>query len=351
MKIAIPHSRPTLGEAEAEAVHRVVLSGQLVQGREVAVFEEEVAAFTGRRFAVAVSSGTAGLHLALLALEVGEGDEVILPSYVCTALLHAAWAAGSTPVAVDVDPSTRNLDVGRVREKLGERTRAIIAPHMFGLPAPVEEIEELDLPVIEDCAMSIGAEHRGRPVGSFGRLSVCSFYTTKMMAAGEGGMVLTDDPELAERVRARREYDGLPASHLRFNYKMTDVEAALGRVQLVRLPEFVARRREVAVLYQRGLVDSGLKLPLENPEHVYYRYILRAGAGAEPFMAALEEEGVAARRPIDRPLHRELGGEDGEYPHATAAHRKDVSIPIYPSLGATEIDRVIKAVLKVAAGS
>lgn len=347
MNTIIPHSRPTLGEAEGDAVHRVVLSGQLVQGQEVAAFEEEVAACTGRRFAVAVSSGTAGLHLALLALGVGEGDQVILPSYVCTALLHAVWAAGATPVAVDIDPSTRNLDGGKVREKVGERTRAVIAPHMFGLPAPVEEIEKLGLPVIEDCAMSIGAEHRGRPVGSFGSLSVCSFYPTKMMAAGEGGMVLTDDSDLAERVRARREYDGLPAHHLRFNYKMTDVEAALGRVQLGRLPEFVARRREIAAHYQRKLGEGGLKLPLVNPEHVYYRYILRTD-GAEPFMAALEEEGVAARRPIDRPLHRELYREDGEYPHATAAHREDLSIPIYPSLGDSQVERVIEAVLRVA---
>ena len=343
MSAVVPHSRPTLGLDEAEVVQRVVLSGQLAQGAEVEAFEAEMAAFTGRRYAVAVSSGTAALHLGLLALGCGRGDEVVIPSYVCTSLLHAVWAAGATPVPADIDVETRNLAPEAVQRQLGERTRVIIAPHMFGLPGAVEVLEGLGIPVIEDCAMSIGARHRGRPVGGWGRLSICSFFATKMMATGEGGMVLTDDRGLAEEVRGLREYDGLSSERLRFNCKLTDLAAALGRVQLRRLPEFVTRRREIAAIYDAALRDTPLRIPLESAEHVYYRYVVRAAAGTEPTVAALEAEGIAARRPINRPLHREIGREDAAYPHTAAVFREDVSLPLYPSLSEAEIDRVMVA--------
>jgi len=343
----VPHSRPTVGPEEAQAVARVVRSGQLAQGGEVAAFEEEMAAFTGRRHAVAVSSGTAALHLALLALAVGEGNGVVVPSYVCTALVHAVWAAGAVPGAADIDPVTRNLDPEAARGRLSEETRAVVVPHLFGLPAAVEAFAELGVPLVEDCAMSIGASHRGRPVGSFGAVSVCSFYATKMLATGEGGMVLTDDEDLAAAVRARREYDDLPAAFLRFNYKMTDMAAAVGRVQLKRLPDFVARRREIAARYDRAFQDLSVESPLASPEHIYYRYVIRASFEAGDFIPALEQEGVAARRPVFRLLHRELGEGDEICPHAVAAHRQDVSLPLYPSLSDEEIDQIIGAVQKV----
>jgi dTDP-4-amino-4,6-dideoxygalactose transaminase len=322
-------------------VHRVVLSGQLSQGAEVAAFEAEVADACGRRFGVAVSSGTAGLHLALLALGVGPGHRVAVPSYACAALLQAVHAAGARAVPVDVDPRSGNIDP-RSAAAAGDAQAAIV-PHLFGLPAPVEAVAALGVPVIEDCAMSLGARHAGRPVGAFGALSVCSFYATKMVAAGEGGMVLADDADLAAAVRGRRQYDGLPADVLRYNLKMTEMAAACGRVQLGRLPEFVRRRRELALLYDRVLAGSRLVPPPQHPEHVYSRYVLDAGAASAGVMNLLESRGVTARRPVSGALHRELGLPDAAFPGTCAASARHVSVPLFPGLADNEVERVIAA--------
>lgn len=347
MRETIAHSRPTMGEDEVAAAARVVGSGLLAQGREVELFESEMATFVGRRFAVAVSSGTAALHLGLLALGVGPEDRVAMPSYVCTALLHAAWATGAVPVLCDIDPHTRNMDPNQLAAM--QRPRAAILPHMFGLPAPTEAFDKLGIPYIEDCAMSIGAERAGRRLGSYGVLSICSFYATKMLGAGEGGMVLTDDEDIAMAVRGLREYDGVPARQLRFNAKMTDLHAAIGRVQLRRLPEFVSRRRELASLYQHEFISfPKVKTPLDNLEHIYYRYVLKDVGKVEIFIERLEKVGVAARRPVYNPLHRELGLADAAYPHTTEAYEGDISLPIYPALSDREAHCVVEAVLNAA---
>ncbi|MBI2506023.1 MAG: DegT/DnrJ/EryC1/StrS aminotransferase family protein [Candidatus Latescibacteria bacterium] len=340
----IPHSRPTLGEEEAEAARRVVLSGQLAQGREVAAFEEEVAGFIGRRYGVAVASGTAALHLGLLALGIGTGDRVLMPSYVCTALLHATWSLGARPVLADIDLATRNLDPGGAARRAG-LVRAVILPHMFGLPAAVEEFLRLGVPLIEDCAMSIGAEKDGRKAGSTGELAICSFYATKVLCAGgEGGMVLTDSAELAERVRTLREYDGLPADRLRFNYKMTDLAAAIGRVQLRRVGEFVARRRALAALYQQVLREVAVDRPPNGQGHIYHRFVIRLPGRADELIEALERRQITARHPVFRPLHRELGEPDAAYPNTATAHAGDVSLPLYPTLKDAEALAVAGAV-------
>lgn len=347
MSPAIPHSRPAIGEAEARAVYEIVRSGQLAQGGEVEKFEKEMAVHAGRRYGVAVSSGTAALHLGLLALGVGEGQQVVVPSYVCTALLHAVWGTGAQPVVCDSDPHTGNIDPEAALGALSSDTAAIIVPHMFGLPATIEALAALEVPCVEDCAMSIGATRLGRPLGSFGALSICSFYATKMLAAGEGGMVLTDREELAATVRELREYDGAPANRLRFNNKMTDIAAALGRIQLGRLPEFVARRRMLAARYDEAFAEVAVETPLDSSEHIYYRYVVKARQSAGELIARLEREGVAARQPVYNPLHRELGQPDQAFPGATSAHAIDVSLPLYPALGDREAQRVIAAVRNV----
>ncbi|MFH1569313.1 MAG: DegT/DnrJ/EryC1/StrS aminotransferase family protein [Gemmatimonadota bacterium] len=344
MSEPIPHSRPTLGPEEAAAARRVLLSGQVAQGPEVAAFEAEVARLTGRRHAVAVSSGTAALHLALRALGLGPGDEVLAPSYVCSALVHAAAAVGARTVLFDAEPATRNPDPADAARRRTPRCRATIVPHMFGLPARVQAFARLEVPVIEDCAMCLGTQAGGAPVGSAGELAVCSFFASKVLtSAGEGGMVLTDSEALAEQVRSGREYDHLPASTPRYNYKMTEMAAAVGRIQLRRLPEFVRRRRELARRYDAGLEATGLALPPRGEGHIYYRYVVAAEGGAESLVAALGTLGVAAARPVYAPMHRELGLADGEYPRAARAWADDVSLPIYPLLTDAEAERVVAA--------
>lgn len=287
----IPHSKPSIGEFEVEAAARVLLSGRLAQGEEVEAFEADVAALVGKRYGIAVTSGTSALQLAMLALGVGRGDEVVVPSYVCTALLHAVRAAGAEPIVCDIDSRTRNLEPSRAKSCLSPNSKAIVIPHMFGLTQDVRAFGDFGLPVIEDCAMSLGGDCGGTPSGAVGDLTICSFYATKVISTGgEGGMILTDDENMALSLRGLREYDGLSTNSVRYNSKMTDLAAAIGRVQVGRLPEFIERRRQLAARYCRAF--DMLETPLGDAGHIYYRYVI--GVADRPaVIAALE---IAASR-------------------------------------------------------
>ena len=340
----IPHSRPTLSEADAQKVAEVVRSGWIAQGREVEAFERELAAFVGQPGAVAVSSGTAALHLALLALGVGPGAEVVIPTYVCDALHHAVNHSGATAVLADAAPGTLSLDPDDVKRRLTGRTKTIILPHAFGLAAGVEAFVAMGVPVIEDCAQAIGCLDGGRPVGSRGTLAVFSFYATKMLTTGEGGMVTASDPALLAGVRDLREYDERRDLAPRFNYKLTDFQAALGRSQLARLGEFIERRRAIAGTYRRALAGAACRLPPDDAggRHVYHRFVIAAEPPLDPIIERLEAGGVQCRRPVFRPLHRALGL--GEYPAAERLWERSLSIPCYPSLTDADIMRVAEAV-------
>ena len=346
-KSQIPHSRPTLDEEDVRAVADVVRSGYLAQGEEVRRFEEEMARFVGVCGGVAVHSGTAALHLVLLSMGVGEPDEVILPSYVCTALLNVVRYVGARPVLADVHPETHNLDVRSVKARITCRTRALLVPHMFGLPADLTELLDLGVPVVEDCAHAIGASHLGRPVGGLGIASIASFYATKMMATGEGGMVLSGSAELLDRARALREYDNVDDYRIRYNYKMTDMQAALGRSQLRKLPGFVDERRRIARAFSGALDGSSVLLPPdpEDRRHVFYRYVVRCPKNAQAMLDALAQEGVRTARPVYRPLHRYLNCEG--FPGAEQAWEEAVSIPIYPSLTEEERGRIVRSLTRV----
>lgn len=341
------HSRPTLGDEEVSALTAVIASGQVAQGPRVEAFERAVASLLGRRGGVAVSSGTAALELALLVLGVGTGDEVVLPSYVCAAPWLAVRRVGAVPRIVDIDPASYALDPAAVKPALSPRTRAIIVPHLFGLPADLTALQSLGVPLIEDCAQTLCATERGRQVGTVGVLTVCSFYATKFLCAGEGGMVLADDPALLEKGRALREYDERPA--LRpdaFNRKMTDLQAALGIIQVGRIGEFVSRRAAIAQAYGAALAPMGWHLPAvpAGRTHVYYRYVVRLPSDAvrlDDLLRRVEQRGVHCRRPVFRPLHQymDLAG----YPASEEAHARALSLPIYPALTDEQVRRVIHA--------
>lgn len=340
----IPHSRPALDEAELRAATEVLRSGQLAQGEQVRRFEQAVAEYVGVTGGVAVSSGTAALEVALRALGVGIGDEVIVPSYVCAAPWLAVQRVGATARLVDVEPDTFNMDAGAVRRALTAKTCAIIVPHLFGLPADLTALESLDVPLIEDCAQTLGALEQGRPVGSVGVLTVCSFYATKLVCAGEGGMVLSRDRRLLERVRVLREFDGAerlqPAAT---NLKMTDLQAAIGWAQIRRLPSFLERRAALARLYSAALT-AGRAVPPSTPggrTHSYYRYVIRVpgtgrdDTGLTEALAWFEARGLQCRKPVFRPLHRYLALEG--FPGSDEADRTALSVPIYPALSDEEV--------------
>jgi len=332
----IAHSKPTIGTEEAEVVQRVIESGQLAQGKEVEAFEAECGAFVGRKFAVAVSSGTAALHLSLAALGVDSDTRVAMPAYACASLATAVMLQGGVSFLCDVD-----ADFNLAPDDIPDSVGVSIVPHLFG--------KTTDLPangrVIEDIAQSIGG---GTGTGSL--VSIGSFYATKMMTTGEGGMVFTDDEGLAEFVRDRRDYDNRDDLVQRYAYKMTDMQAAMGRVQLLKLSAWVKKRQELADNYLHGLKDLPVSLP--NPEnHVFFRFVLGCDAQQE-LISFLLEQGVDAKRPVYQPAHLGLQKENessriegtGNYSGAVAAHERGVSIPIYPSLKDEEARQVVESI-------
>jgi len=341
---SIAHSRPLTGPEEIEAAAKVIAAGHLAQGEQVHRFEQAVAAMHGAAGAVAVSSGTAALHLSLLALEIGAGDEVILPAYACSALSNAVRYTGATPVTADVDFRSGNLNAAEVEKRLSPNTRAIIVPHMFGLPAEIEPLVSLGVPVIEDCAQALGATRNGGPAGSFGTVAVFSFYATKMIATGEGGMVISRSADLLERIRELRQYDGRCDHRLRYNYKMTDVQAALGQVQLRRLASFVERRRAIAARYFHEFEKLGVGLPPCTDGHVYYRYVIDSASDAGGFIQTLAESGIRAARPV----HHIPSADGGIEKHATAEAlwKRNLSIPLYPALTDSQVQQIVDAVIR-----
>lgn len=322
-------------------------SGHLAQGREVRAFEEEMAARFGARGsdAVAVASGTAALYLALLALSARSGARVLMPTYVCTALLHATRLAGAEPVIADVRDSDFNLDPARAPFE----SDVVLLPHTYGVPADPDAYAGLGRVVVEDCAQAIGATFHGRSVGSLGRLAVFSFYATKPLTAGQGGMVIGDKP-LCQDVRDRRDYDGKHELRERFNFQMTEFQAALGRAQLRRFDTLLARRREAAELYSEAL-PAGIRRqePMAGAQPNHFRFVLRLGR-AEEARQRFAAQRIATIVPTEswELLHRQLGLRAQDFPVAETVARSTLSVPIQPALTDGERSRVA-AVLRTLA--
>ena len=342
----IPHSRPTLGEEEKKACLEVLDSLQIAQGEKVAAFEKAFCQFASRRYGVAVSSGTSALHLALLALGVSQGDEVIVPSFTCVALLHAVDAVGARPVVADIDLEDFNISVSEVKKKRTRKTKVVIAPHAFGRTARMEELISLGLPVIEDGTQALGAKIGNKTVGSFGAISVFSFYPTKMITTGEGGMVLTDSSRLAEKILDMRDYDKKKDYRFRTNAKMTDLEAALGIEQLKKLPDFIQKRREIASHYRKAFQTTAAVLPVEDSyrDHVYFRYVVRMPKQSKMWLKHLRTRGIDAKEPVFKPLHRYLHFPEPLFPSTAKAMKEACSLPIYPSLSHEDCERICRAI-------
>ena len=347
-KGGIPHSHPYLGEAEAASVTDVMRSGQIAQGERVDAFESAFCNHVGVGHAAAVSSGTAALHLTLAALGVSENDEVILPSYVCIALLNAVRYVGAVPVLADIDPETANIDPRDAASRITTKTRAVIVPHLFGRPADMASLMKLDVPIIEDCAQAIGGTWQNRPLGTIGHAAIYSFYATKVMTTGEGGMVASASQSLVDRIRDLRDYDNRMDDRLRYNYKMTDIQAAIGAIQLSRLADFVKKRRSIAEDYTKAFAPLGLQVPLPDPGQIYFRYTIRLKdeGTIERWMRMLKGKGICCARPVYQPIHRTL--KLPGYGHSEAAWQQLLSVTIYPSLSLTAMGQVIQGVTETA---
>ncbi|MBI4355803.1 MAG: DegT/DnrJ/EryC1/StrS family aminotransferase [Candidatus Omnitrophica bacterium] len=342
----LDHSKPTIEADDIRAVTAVLRSRRLVGGALVPQFERAAARALGLRDALAVDSGTAALHLALVGLKVGRGDEVILPSYVHASLLDALSVVGAAPVLVDVEPEGFSLSLAHVKRRLTRRTKLIIAVHMFGEVVDLRPLVALGVPVLEDCSHALGATYRGRRVGSFGRAAAVSLFATKLITTGHGGVLASPARDVLARARSIRDADAYKAYQPHFNYQMSNLEGALGLTQLRKLPRFLARRRAVAAVYHRALGRHSFNLPASRVRrHAYYRFLVRVPATRfARIQAELARQGIEAKRAVFRPIHQYLRLPDYRFPHTMRLCREGLSLPIYPTLQAAQARRIAAAV-------
>jgi perosamine synthetase len=392
----IPFHRPAVGEDEALAAAEVVRSGWLTTGERTAQFEREFAQFVGAESAVAVSSGTAALHLSLVCRGIGAGDEVLVPANTFTATAEAVALTGARPVLVDIDAASLNISCADAQRKITRRTRAIIAVHVGGMACAMDEIAALatrfGLCAVEDAAHALPTRYRGRMVGSISEFTAFSFYATKTLTTGEGGMITTTDAQAAKRLRRLRLHGieqepargGEPQASWKYQvaeagykYNLTDFHAAIGLVQLKKCEALRQARERIAARYTQAFAElEAIELrgePVANggaagggvssaitagDSSSWHLYIVRIrpdilGIDREQFMQALERRGVAASvHFIPLNLHpryqREFGYRRGDFPVAEAEYLRSISLPIFPGMQDGEIGRVIEAVSEIA---
>jgi len=362
----IPIAKPLLGREELEAIREVLESGVLVQGEKARLFEEEFANYIGVKHAVALSNGTAALDTALKVLKIGPGDEVVTPAFSFVASSNCILYQGAKPVFADINPRTFNIDPSEVSNKITAKTKAIICAHLFGQPADMRELKEIaeehKIALVEDAAQSHGAEYRGQRVGDIGTIGCFSFYATKNMTTGEGGMITTNDSELARRASLLINHGQTEKYRhviLGYNYRMPEVCAAIGLVQLQKLDGWNKKRRENAGILTKGIQKiRGLTPPLvsEGVKHVFYQYVVRVEddfpIGRDNLAEHLEKKGVgvAVHYPIpiyEQPLYRELGYGKTVCPRAEDACKRVLSLPVHPAVTKEDIEYIIDVLEKV----
>jgi perosamine synthetase len=357
----IPAAKPEIGADERAAVDRVMQSGMLAQGPEVAAFEKEFSALVGGLESVALNSGTSALHMAFLAAGVGAGDEVIVPSFSFAATANAVALTGATPVFADIEIDTFNLAPEAIEAAITPRTKAIMPVHLYGHPAAMGAITAIaqkhDLLLFEDAAQAVAASLDGTPVGAFGIAASFSFYPTKNMTSGEGGMVTTPSPDVARSVRVLRN-QGMEKRYenevVGFNTRMTDIHAAIGRVQLTKLAGWTAKRQANAAFLTEHL--EGVVTPPTAPGavHVFHQYTIRiVDHDRDAFAAELEKKGVGSGVYYPTPIHRLPSFRlELDMPVTEQAASEALSLPVYPALTQGELETIVDAVNSVAkAGS
>ncbi len=340
------------------AIQRVLDHTQFIQGPEVQAFEEALAAACGAPYAIGVASGTAAIHLTLVALDIGPGDEVITTPHTFIATVEPIREAGATPVFVDIDPLTYNIDPNRIKEAITEHTRALMPVHLYGQPADMVPLLEIarrhNLLVIEDAAQAHGATYHGRHVGLWGNAGTFSFYPAKNVGAyGDAGAIITDDASLAKQLRMLRDHGRqekyVHVSH-GFGERLDALQAAILAVKLSRLEAWVARRRQIADTYRERLADLPLILPreLDGARHVYHQFVIRTDQ-RDALRLHLKDAGVGTGIHYPLPLHlqpalRYLGYQKGDFPVSEAVADTVLSLPVYPELAPEEVATIVHAI-------
>jgi perosamine synthetase len=353
----IPPAKPIIGDEERAAVDAVLRSGMVAQGPEVAAFESEFADhFVQGRPTVATNSGTAGLHLGLLAAGVGAGDEVIVPSFTFAASGNSVALTGGTPVFADIEPDTFTLDPASVEAAITPKTKGIMPVHLYGHPGRMRELAEIaerrGVALYEDAAQAHGASLDGQPVGTFGTFAMFSLYPTKNMTSGEGGMTTCVDEDLARRVKLYRN-QGMEKQYenevVGFNARMTDIHAAIGRVQLTKVDAWTATRQSNAKFLDEHLENVVVPPVADGAVHVYHQYTIRVPEDRDGFVTALREEyGVGSGVYYPIPNHRLPSlapyAPGLDLPETERAAKEVVSLPVHPSLSSGDLERIVAAV-------
>lgn len=350
-------SAPAIGNEEKKAVLRVLDSGLLAQGRVVQQFEEAFASYCGVQYAVATSSGTTALHLALLAHGIGPGDEVITTPFTFVATVNAVLYVGATPVFADIDPQTFNLDPAKAELLINSRTRAILPVHLFGQPADMGHFSKLagqyGLVLIEDACQAHGAEWEHRKVGSFGT-GCFSFYPTKNMTTGEGGMVTTNDRTVADRIRILRN-QGMKTRYdyvdLGFNFRMSDIHAAIGLAQLCKLETFIKKRLANAHFLSEKLIDY-VECPIISGQvrHVFNQYTVKVRENRDKVLNSLQAAGVGAGVYYPLPLHHNHVFSNlamSPCPFTEETSQRVLSLPVHPGLRQKDLDFIVERLISI----
>ena len=354
----IPAAKPIIGDEERAAVDAVLASGMLAQGKQVAEFETEFSSvLVDGRAAVAVNSGTSGLHLGLLAAGVGPGDEVIVPSFTFAATGNAVALTGATPVFADIELDHYTLDTDHVASLITEKTKGIMPVHLYGHPFDVEGLGRLaaerGIDLYEDAAQAHGASFNGKKVGSFGTFAMFSLYPTKNMTSGEGGMVTTSDAAVEHKLRLLRN-QGMEKQYeneiVGFNARMTDLHAAIGRVQLTKVLGWTAQRQQNAAFLDANLENVGTPAVKAGAGHVYHQYTIRVTEDRDGLAKALRDEyniGTGVYYPV--PNHRLPSfNRTEDLPNTETAAKEVLSLPVHPSLSQDDLERIVAAVNAVA---
>ena len=359
--IKVPIAKPIIGDKEIENVVEVLKSGMIAQGPKVEEFEQKFADWVGAKYGIAVNSGTAALHTALLACDIGEGDEVITTPFTFIASGNAIVYTGAKPVFADIDLKTYTMDPDSIEDLITENTKAILPVQLYGQSADMDRINEIaekyGLIVIEDAAQAHGATFKGQKVGSMGDMSCFSFYPTKNMTTSEGGIITTDDEDLAEQARIFRAHGASVRYHhdaIGYNFRMTDISAAIGLAQLEKIDEFNNKRIANAAYLNEGLKDvDGIITPYcaDDSKHVYHQYTIRVEKGdRDDWVDIINECGVGTGIHYPIPLYNQpiykLLDIDGNCPNAELAADNVISLPVHPSLTEEDLDLVIEAVKK-----
>lgn len=375
----IPYALPMMDDEEIKAVVDTIQSNWLSKGPKTIEFEKQIKEYVNAEHAIGLNSCTAGLHLAQLAVGIGPGDEVITTPYTFVASANTIIHTGAKPVFVDIDPVTMNIDVTKIEEKITSKTKAIIPVHFAGYPCDMDPIMELakkhNLIVIEDAAHAIYTQYKGRMIGSIGDFTCFSYYATKNLATGEGGMVMTNNEEYADKIRvmslhgmsknAWNRYSGkgswfYEVEYPGFKYNMTDVQAALGLVQLKKLDAMQKTREEYAMLYNEAFAQiDGFTTPHHDDinRHAWHLYVLRIDNSKfkidrAEFIEKLGEKGIGTSVhfiPVPmHPYYKEIGYNIEDYPNALKAYEGAISLPLYPKMTKEQVQQVVDAVLQIA---